>query len=178
MKVPGQALSELPELDLCNGGYSSVRRVGMILNMDVLKPAISSNCRFRLSIPALLALNVTSGILLVAWGYFIGINLTWVAISFLLYVVPLSVGTWLICTVEVGPTGIRLSRVNFVSWEEISRVVKSNLLGLRYAKVYRNGRRWAWWVPLYLAKEPDFYEAALKFAPDDNPFQKFIRTLD
>lgn len=76
---------------------------------------------------------------------------------------------YFICQVEVTRNGLRLNRINFLPWGQISRVALSNVLGLKYLKAYRIGGRWPWWFPLYLADEDGFRRAVVERAPAGNP---------
>jgi hypothetical protein len=82
----------------------------------------------------------------------------------------------LVCQVEVTKDRLTLNWVNVLPWDQIERVAPSNVLGLRYVKAYRKGRRWAWWFPLYLADEDGFRRAVIERAPARNPFRMFFET--
>jgi hypothetical protein len=94
------------------------------------------------------------------------------------YIVPLILGlaSWsalglLLCRVDVTEDGLTLNLVNALPWAEVEAVTPSSILGLRYLKAYRKGRRWAWWFPLYLADEDGFRRAVIERAPAGNPFR-------
>ena len=80
----------------------------------------------------------------------------------------------LISQVAVTTDGVTLNRVNVLPWDEVDRVSPSRVLGLRYLKAYRKGRRWAWWFPLYLADADGFRRAVIEHAPHGNPFRTFL----
>jgi hypothetical protein len=80
----------------------------------------------------------------------------------------------LISQVAVTTDGVTLNHVNVLPWDQVERVSPSRVLGLRYLKAYRKGRRWAWWFPLYLADPHGFRRAVIEQAPHGNPFRTFL----
>jgi hypothetical protein len=74
-------------------------------------------------------------------------------------------------TFTVSERGLRLNWVTFVSWEEIVGVVPSRVLGVRYLKTYRRGKRLPCWFPLDVVDEARFRRTILEWAPRGNAFR-------
>ena len=129
--------------------------------------------RFRLATGPLLLLGSLVQVPTVAvFGYFGAMP----EAPFIVPLLLLGAATWsalglLLCQIDVTEDGLTLNSVNALPWTQVEAVTPSNILGLRYLKARRKGRRWAWWFPLYLADEDGFRRAVIERAPAGNPFR-------
>ena len=86
-----------------------------------------------------------------------------------------NIGTYFLCTVQVGPDGIVLYRVNTAQWQDIAAATRVSFFGLPYLKVQRKkGIRWR--IPLYLRKPEDFRRALVAKAPVGNPLRQYAES--
>jgi hypothetical protein len=79
--------------------------------------------------------------------------------------------------VTVSEKGLRLNWATFVSWDQVIAVVPSRVLGLRYLRIYRRGKRFPWWFPLDVVDETGLQRAILECAPRGNAFRGFFEPL-
>ena len=112
-------------------------------------------------------LAAATGILLVFAG---------VAVALLLPI-GLTVGTsrW-----HVDPDGIG-GRNNYLvyhrlDWSEIESVQSWLIPGYRYLQVNGAGKRWVFWLPLFLTDMPGLRSAIARYAPPGNPLRRYLET--
>ena len=85
------------------------------------------------------------------------------------------IGTYFLCTVQVGRDGIVLYRVNRAQWQDITEATRVSFFGLPYLKVQRKkGVRWR--IPLYLRKSEEFRRALVAKAPVGNPLRAYAES--
>lgn len=81
---------------------------------------------------------------------------------------------------HVDPDGIG-GRNNYLiyhrlDWADVESVEAWLIPGYRYLQVNGGGRRWAFWLPLFLTDMPGFRSAVRQYAPPDNPLRRFLET--
>ena len=93
----------------------------------------------------------------------------------LLLPIGLTVGTsrW-----HVDPYGIG-GRNNYLvyhrlDWSEIESVEPWLIPGYRYLQVNGVGKRWAFWLPLFLTDMPGLRSAVARYAPPGNPLRRYL----
>lgn len=98
-----------------------------------------------------------------------------IAAPALLLVIALTIGTtrW-----HIGPGGVG-GRNNWhvyrwLDWSEIESVEPWLIPGYRYLQVNGGGRRWAFWLPLFLTDMPGFRSAVARYAPEGNPLRRYL----
>ena len=79
---------------------------------------------------------------------------------------------------HVDPNGIG-GRNNWLvyhrlDWSEIESVEPWLLPGYRYLQVNGVGKRWAFWLPLFLTDMPGLRSAVARYAPPGNPLRRFL----
>ena len=93
----------------------------------------------------------------------------------LLLVIGLAVGAsrW-----HVDPNGIggrnNLLVYHRLDWSEIESVEPWLLPGYRYVQVNGVGKRWAFWLPLFLTDMPGLRSAIARYAPPGNPLRRYL----
>jgi len=93
----------------------------------------------------------------------------------LLLVIGLAVGAsrW-----HVDPNGIggrnNLLVYHRLDWSEIESVEPWLLPGYRYVQVNGVGKRWAFWLPLFLTDMPGLRSAVARYAPPENPLRRYL----
>jgi hypothetical protein len=138
-------------------------------------PETDSPRRFRLAArPVLLLGALTQAPAVAVFGRF-GLSEAWFFVPLIL----LNMASWsglclVVCQVVVTDGGLTLNWVNELPWAQVEAVTPTNILGLRYLKAHRKGRRCAWWFPLCLADEDGFRRAVIERAPAGNPFRAFF----
>ena len=127
-----------------------------------------------LALPAALgvAIVVVGGNLVAAAGILLGF--AGIAVALLLPI-GLTVGTsrW-----HVDPGGIG-GRNNYLvyhrlDWSEIKSVEPWLISGYRYLQVNGAGKRWAFWLPLFLTDMPGLRSAVARYAPPTNPLRRYL----
>ena len=93
----------------------------------------------------------------------------------LLLPIGLTVGTsrW-----HVDPYGIG-GRNNYLvyhrlNWSEIESIEPWLIPGYRYLQVNGVGKRWAFWLPLFLTDMPGFRSTMMQYAPSGNPLRRYL----
>jgi len=61
-----------------------------------------------------------------------------------------------------------------VRWSEIRSVSRFPVPGYPFVWVNTAGRRWAFWVPLFLTDMPGFRAAVSSYAPPHNPLRQYL----
>ena len=79
---------------------------------------------------------------------------------------------------HVDPNGVG-GRNNWLAyrrldWSEITSVEPWLLPGYRYLQVNGAGRRWAFWLPLFLTDMPGLRAAVARYAPSGNPLRRYL----
>ena len=79
---------------------------------------------------------------------------------------------------HVDPNGIG-GRNNWLvyhrlDWSEITSVEPWLIPGYRYLQVNGAGRRWAFWLPLFLTDMPGLRSAVARYAPLGNPLRRYL----
>jgi hypothetical protein len=85
---------------------------------------------------------------------------------------PLAFGAlpaWFFGTVEVGPIGFTLYRINRANWNELTRVKSVSILGLPYLRVWRRAGL-PWFVPLYVSGPRPLVQSLAAWAPHASEF--------
>jgi hypothetical protein len=127
-----------------------------------------------LALPAavVVALPLAAGELAIASFGLLGVAAVALA---LLVPVGWAVGTsrW-----HVDPKGIG-GRNNWhvyqhLDWSEIESVSPWLIPGYPYLQVNGDGRRWVFWLPLFLTDMPGFRSAVARYAPPGNPLRCYL----
>jgi hypothetical protein len=97
-----------------------------------------------------------------------------VAVALLL---PIGLAVWA-SRWHVDPNGIG-GRNNWLvyhrlDWSDIESVEPYLLPGYQYAQVNGVGKRWAFWLPLFLTDMPGLRSAVARYAPPRNPLRRFL----
>jgi hypothetical protein len=79
---------------------------------------------------------------------------------------------------HVDPNGIG-GRNNWLvyhrlDWSEIESVEPYLIPGYRYVQVNGVGKRWAFWLPLFLTDMPGLRSAVARYAPPANPLRRYL----
>jgi hypothetical protein len=79
---------------------------------------------------------------------------------------------------HVDPNGIG-GRNNWLiyhhlDWDEIESVEPWLIPGYHYVQVNGAGKRWAFWLPLFLNDMPGLREAVARYAPEANPLRRYL----
>lgn len=91
------------------------------------------------------------------------------------FVAIADIGTYYLCTVQVGRDGIVLNRVNRARWQDIAAATRVSFFGLPYLKVqHKKGVKWR--IPLYLRKPEEFRRALVARAPVGNPLREYAES--
>jgi hypothetical protein len=119
-----------------------------------------------------LAITVAAGELAAASTLLLG--LAGVAVALLMPIgLAVRASRW-----HVDPNGIggRNNRLVYqrLDWSEIESVEPSLIPGYPYVQVNGGGKRWAFWLPLFLTDMPGFRSAAARYAPVDNPLRRYL----
>src|SRR5262249_54874926 len=61
-----------------------------------------------------------------------------------------------------------------LEWTEIDSVEPWLIPGYPYLQVNGGGRRWAFWLPLFLTDMPGFRSAVARYAPSENPLRRYL----
>jgi hypothetical protein len=79
---------------------------------------------------------------------------------------------------HVDPNGIG-GRNNWLvyhrlDWSEIESVEPWSIPGYRYVQVNGAGKRWVFWLPLFLTDMPGFRSAVARYALPQNPLRRYL----
>ena len=127
-----------------------------------------------LALPAALgvALSVVGGKLAAAQA--ILLVFAGVAVALLL---PIGFAVWA-SRWHVDPDGIGGPNNSLVyhrlNWSEIESVQPWLIPGYRYLQVNGVGKRWAFWLPLFLTDMPGLRSAVARYAPPGNPLRRYL----
>ncbi len=127
-----------------------------------------------LALPAALgvALSVVGGKLAAAQA--ILLVFAGVAVALLL---PIGFAVWA-SRWHVDPDGIGGPNNSLVyhrlNWSEIESVQPWLIPGYRYLQINGVGKRWAFWLPLFLTDMPGLRSAVAQYAPPGNPLRRFL----
>jgi len=118
------------------------------------------------------AVSVVAGELAAAAGILLGF--AGVAVALLL---PIGLAVWA-SRWHVDPNGIG-GRNNWLvyhrlDWSEIESVEPWLIPGYRYLQVNGAGKRWAFWLPLFLTDMPGLRSAVAQYAPPGNPLRRYL----
>ncbi len=79
---------------------------------------------------------------------------------------------------HVDPDGIGGPNNSLVyhrlNWSEIESVQPWLIPGYRYLQINGVGKRWAFWLPLFLTDMPGLRSAVAQYAPPGNPLRRFL----
>jgi hypothetical protein len=119
-----------------------------------------------------IVITITAGDLTAASGILLG--LAGFAVALL---VPIGLSFWAIRW-HVDPHGIG-GRNNWLvyhhlDWFDIESVEPWLIPGYRYVQVNGVGKRWAFWLPLFLTDMPGFRAAVARHAPLENPLRRYL----
>jgi hypothetical protein len=64
-----------------------------------------------------------------------------------------------------------------LEWAEIESVEPWLIPGYRYVQVNGAGKRWAFWLPLFLTDMPGLRAAVTRYAPPENPLRRYLEQL-
>ena len=97
-----------------------------------------------------------------------------VAVALLL---PIGLSVWA-SRWHVDPDGIGGPNNRLVyhrlDWSEIESVEPWLIPGYRYLQVNGVGKRWAFWLPLFLTDMPGLRSAVARYAPPANPLRRYL----
>ena len=127
-----------------------------------------------LALPAALgvAINVAAGDL--AAASVILVVLAGLAVAIL---APIALAVWA-SRWHVDPNGIggRNNALAYhrLDWSEIDSAEPWLIPGYPYLQVHGGGRRWAFWLPLFLTDMPGFRSVVARYAPRENPLRRYL----
>jgi hypothetical protein len=118
------------------------------------------------------AASVVVGQLAAAAGILLGF--AGVAVALLLPIgVAVRVSRW-----HVDPHGIGGRNTwlvyHYLDWSEIESVEPWLIPGYRYVQVNGVGKRWAFWLPLFVTDMPGLRAAVARYAPLGNPLRHYL----
>ena len=124
----------------------------------------------------LAALGIASTVAAGAFAAATSILLGLVGLAVVL-LVPIGLAAWA-SRWHVDPNGIG-GRNNWLvyhhlNWSEIESVEPSLIPWYRYVQVNGVGRRWAFWLPLFLTDMAGFRSAVAQYAPAENPLRRYL----
>lgn len=61
-----------------------------------------------------------------------------------------------------------------LEWSEIESVEPWLIPGYPYLQVNGDGKRWAFWLPLFLTDMPGFRSAVARYASPENPLRRYL----
>ena len=95
----------------------------------------------------------------------------------LVLLLPIGLAVWA-SRWHVDPQGIggRNNRLVYhrLDWSEIESVEPWLLPGYRYLQVNGAGKRWVFWLPLFLTDMPQLRAAVARYAPPENPLRQYL----
>ena len=90
---------------------------------------------------------------------------------------PIGLSVWA-ARWHVDPSGIggrnNMLVYNHLNWAEIESVEPWLIPGYRYVQVNGVGKRWAFWLPLFLTDMPGLRAAVARYAPPENPLRRYL----
>jgi hypothetical protein len=115
---------------------------------------------------------VVRGELAIAAGILLGLAVIAVALMLPIGLV-VSMSRW-----HVDPNGIG-GRNNWLvyhrlEWSEIKSVKPWLIPGYRYLQMNGGGKRWVFWLPLFLTDMPGLRSAVTRYAPPGNPLRRYL----
>jgi hypothetical protein len=118
------------------------------------------------------ALSVVAGELAATVGILLGF--AGVAVALLLPIgLVVRASRW-----HLDPDGIggrnNLLVYHRLDWSEIESVEPWLMPGYRYLQVNGVGKRWAFWLPLFLSDMPGLRSAVARYAPPENPLRRYL----
>ncbi|HEX9132768.1 MAG TPA: hypothetical protein VF844_10785 [Ktedonobacteraceae bacterium] len=118
------------------------------------------------------ALSVVAGELAATVGILLGF--AGVAVALLLPIgLVVRASRW-----HLDPDGIggrnNLLVYHRLDWSEIESVEPWLIPGYRYLQVNGVGKRWAFWLPLFLSDMPGLRSAVARYAPPENPLRRYL----
>lgn len=63
---------------------------------------------------------------------------------------------------------------NYLKWVDIVSVEPWLIPGYPYVQVNGVGKRWAFWLPLFLTDMPGLRAAVTRYAPPENPLRRYL----
>ena len=79
---------------------------------------------------------------------------------------------------HVDPNGIggrnNLLVYHRLSWSEIESVEPWSIPGYRYVQVNGRGKRWVFWLPMFLNDMAGLRSAVARYAPPENPLRRYL----
>jgi hypothetical protein len=91
--------------------------------------------------------------------------------------VPIGLAVW-VSRWHVDPNGIggrnNMLIYHRLDWSDIVSVEPWLLPGYQYVQVNGVGRRWAFWLPLFLTDMPGLRAAVARYAPPENPLRRYL----
>jgi len=79
---------------------------------------------------------------------------------------------------HVNPNGIggrnNMLVYNYLNWADIVSVEPWLIPGYPYVQVNGVGKRWAFWLPLFLTDMPGLRAAVARYAPPENPLRRYL----
>jgi hypothetical protein len=119
-----------------------------------------------------LAITIAAGQLAAASTLLLG--LAGVAVALLVPVgLAVRASRWHVDSNGIGGRNNRLV-YRRLDWSEIESVEPWLLPGYPYVQVNGGGKRWAFWLPLFLTDMPGFRSAVARYAPVDNPLRRYL----
>jgi hypothetical protein len=119
-----------------------------------------------------LAITIAAGQLAAASTLLLG--LAGVAVALLVPVgLAVRANRWHVDSNGIGGRNNRLV-YHRLDWSEIESVEPWLLPGYPYVQVNGGGKRWAFWLPLFLTDMPGFRSAVARYAPVDNPLRRYL----
>jgi hypothetical protein len=110
----------------------------------------------------------------IAAASYILLGLAGLAVALL---VPIGLSVWA-TRWHVDPSGIggrnNMLVYNHLKWSDIESVEPWLIPGYRYVQVNGAGKRWAFWLPLFLTDMPGLLAAVARYAPPDNPLRRYL----
>ena len=97
--------------------------------------------------------------------------------ALLLLAIGLTVGAsrWHVDSSGIGGPNNMLA-YRRLNWNEIESVEPWLIPGYPYLQMNGGGKRWVFWVPLFLTDMPAFRAAIARYAPPNNPLRRFLET--
>lgn len=85
---------------------------------------------------------------------------------------------WALLRIYVSDLGVRCANFwgfsRFVAWDRVVKVRSTNLLGLRYFRIYDDGG-WPLWLPVCMAQPRLFWPYLLSMTPPDSAIAQAVR---
>lgn len=117
------------------------------------------------------AFSVVAGQLATAAGILLGFAA--LALALLPIGLAARVSRWHVAPDGIGGPNHWLA-YHRLDWSDIESVEPWLLPGYRYVQVNGVGRRWAFWLPLFLTDMLGLRAAVARYAPPDNPLRRYL----